>query len=453
MNTHGRGRFVVVVAAVAAISAAGGTDALASASCTAANSGALNADLPAGVSVTRDLALDAGDTLAITASGASATLVSGAGAPLALIAVGGATSAILRAPQVDTFALRFSAGADGPATIRISCTSAQSAAADAAFLARRNDLVKAQEPDRIRLDRSPTPIANADKPLASTVDVDEEGRPRHVAFSVSLSEITAAAGQKPQPGLVDLWLEGRMQNYAAAAADLGPGNGNLGILYFGTRSMIGPDILVGALAQLDRGVETARYAPAEIAASGWMAGPYLSMRLLSGVTFDGRAAWGETENADHAVEMGETLTNRRLMRAKLTGTREVEGWKVAPSVGLVYLEDAVRDDTTGGTKAAGTGRIEVLPEVSRRFAVDGDTFIEPRAAVGGFVGFDEFSALKAATVTTGNAADMHLKAEAGVALGVKEGSSLQATGGVESASSATPETWTGRLQLKVPLGN
>ena len=85
------------------------------------------------------------------------------------------------------------------------------------------------------------------------------------------------------------------------------------------------------------------------------------MRLLSGVTFDGRAAWGETENADHAVEMGETLTNRRLVRAKLTGTREVEGWKVAPSVGLVYLEDAVRDDTTGATKAASTGRIEVLP--------------------------------------------------------------------------------------------
>jgi hypothetical protein len=140
-----------------------------------------------------------------------------------------------------------------------------------------------------------------------------------VAFSVILSEITATAGQKPQPGLVDLWLEGRMQNYAATAADLGPGNGNLGILYFGTRSMIGPDILVGALTQLDRGVETARHAPAEIAASGWIVGPYLSMRLLSGVTLDGRAAWGETESADRALEMGETLTNRRLMRAKLTG--------------------------------------------------------------------------------------------------------------------------------------
>ena len=163
MNTHGRGRFGAVVATVAAISAAGGTDALASAGCTAANSGSLNVDLSAGAAVTRTLALDAGDTLGITASGASATLISGAGAPLTLIAAGGATAGILRAPQADTFALRFAAGADGPATIRISCTSAQSAAADAAFLARRNDLVKAQEPDRIRLDRSPTPIANADK--------------------------------------------------------------------------------------------------------------------------------------------------------------------------------------------------------------------------------------------------------------------------------------------------
>jgi hypothetical protein len=100
MNTHGRGRFVVVVAAVAAISAAGGTDVLASACCTAANSGSLNADLSAGASVTREVALDAGDTLGITASDASATLVSGAGAPLTLIAVGGATAAC--APRKST---------------------------------------------------------------------------------------------------------------------------------------------------------------------------------------------------------------------------------------------------------------------------------------------------------------------------------------------------------------
>jgi hypothetical protein len=35
---------------------------------------------------------------------------------------------------------------------------------------------------------------------------------------------------------------------------------------------------------------------------------------------------------------------------------------------------------------------------------------------------------------------------------VKEGTSLQATGGVESGTAAIPENWTGRLQLNVPLG-
>ncbi len=55
-------------------------------------------------------------------------------------------------------------------------------------------------------------------------------------------------------------------------------------------------------------------------------------------------------------------------------------------------------------------------------------------------------------VLTGSEADLHLKAEAGVALGVKDGSRLEATGGVESAGTTAPETWTGRLQLNVPLG-
>jgi hypothetical protein len=152
------------------------------------------------------------------------------------------------------------------------------------------------------------------------------------------------------------------------------------------------------------------------------------------------------------LTLADTETARRLVRAKLTSTRDVEGWKVAPSLGLVYLEDAVHDDATGETKAAGTGRVELMPEVSRRFQVNGETFVEPRAAIGGFVGFEDLSALKP-MVTSEDAAALRLKAEAGVAVGIKDGSNLAATGGVESGDAATPENWTGRLQLKMPLGN
>jgi hypothetical protein len=175
------------------------------------------------------------------------------------------------------------------------------------------------------------------------------------------------------------------------------------------------------------------------------------MKLGSGVVFDGRAAWGETENIVPSYDSERGAAERRLVKAKLTGTRQIEGWKVAPSLGLVYLEDAVRDGDSGETKAEGMGRVEFLPEVSRRFEVNSDTYVEPRAAVGGFVGFDDLSALEP-MLETGSEADLHLKAEAGVAVGVKDGSSLQATGGVESAGTAEPETWTGRLQLNVPLG-
>jgi hypothetical protein len=186
-----------------------------------------------------------------------------------------------------------------------------------------------------------------------------------------------------------------------------------------------------------------------MAATGWMAGPYMSMKLGSGVVFDSRAAWGETVNELPGSGTGDAETERRLVRARLTGTREVAGWRVAPSLGLVYLEDAVRDGASGTMKTQGTGRVELLPEVSRRFQVD-DTFVEPRAAVGGFVGFDDLKDLEP-MVLTGNETDMHLKAEAGVAVGVTDGSRLEASGGVESSGTAAPETWTGRLQLKMPL--
>jgi hypothetical protein len=447
---------IAALAMVAVASIESSALAAASSGCTAANAGSLNAIVAPSASLTRELSLNAGDVLDFSARSnatASVRLISGSGAPQMLIGGASAAAVSFKAPETGAYVFGIAAAPQDSASVSITCLSAQTAAANAAFLARRKDLLNAKDPDRIRIDRAPTPIANPDKPLASSVAVDDQGNPKEVQFSVSLSEITAAAhpGRKPEPGLVDLWLEGRMQNYEADSADVGVSNGNLGVLYLGTRTMLGPDILVGGLAQLDRGIESAGLGETEMAATGWMAGPYMSMKLGSGVVFDGRAAWGTTDNAVPGLEAGDAESERRLVRAKLTGTRQIEGWKVAPSLGLVYLEDAVRDGESGETKAAGTGRLELLPEVSRRFEVDGDTFVEPRAAVGGFVGFDDLGALEP-MVMTGSEGDLYLKAEAGVAVGVKDGSRLEATGGVESSSTTTPENWTGRLQLNVPLG-
>jgi hypothetical protein len=422
--------------------------------CAAVNRGSLNADVAASAPVARQIPLDAGDLLSFAARGASVALVSGAGAPATLIGGTSAAATTFKAPATSSYVFQFAASSGAAGSVSVSCTPTYTEAANAAFLERRKALLNERDPDRLRIDRAATPIVNSGKPLSSTVAVDDDGRPKDVEFSVSVSEITAAAnGNKAvEPGIVDFWLQGRMQNYASTSLDTGTSDGSLGVLYLGTRSMVGPDIMLGALAQLDRGVESSKYDAPEMAASGWMAGPYMSMKLGSGVVFDGRAAWGETENAVASPDIDDSLTARRLVRGKFTGRRDVHGWSVAPSVGLVYIEDAVRDSATGETKAAGTGKVEVLPEVSKRFAVDDVTFIEPRAAVGAFVGFDDLQALNPA-VPSVLPTDVQLKAEAGVAYGVKDGSSLQATGGVESGTStAAPQNWTGRLQLNVPLG-
>ena len=450
----GRCRRIAAIGFAASLLCAGPAVAAPGSGCAAINRGSLNADVAASAPIARQIVLDAGDLLSFAAQNASVALVSGVGAPATLIAGTSATATTFKAPAASSYVFQFAAAGGATGSVSVSCTPTYTEAANAAFLERRKALLNAREPNRLRIDRAATPIANADKPLSSTVAVDDDGRPKDVEFSVSVSEITAAAkGNKvAEPGIIDFWLEGRVQNYASTSLDTGTSDGNVGVLYLGTRSMVGPDIMLGALAQVDRGVESSKYDAPEMAAKGWMAGPYMSMKLGSGVVFDGRAAWGETENVVASPNIDDSLTARRLVRGKLTGTRDVNGWSVAPSVGVVYVEDAVRDSASGEARAAGTGKVEVLPEVSKRFAVDDATFIEPRAAVGAFVGFDDLQALNP-VVPSARPTDVQLKAEAGVAYGVKDGSSLQATGGVESGTTETvPQNWTGRLQLNVPLG-
>ncbi len=363
MTTHLQRRAACLLAGAIAgsVFGAGETRASESSGCAAAGAGALNAEVAPAGTATRQATLDAGDVLDFTAlsnAAVSVSLISGSGAPQSLLSGSSTATASFRVPAAGAYTFGIAAGPGASAQVRVTCVSAQTAAANAAFLARRKDIINAKDPDRIRIDRTPTAIANPDKPLASSVAVDEQGNAKEIEFSVSLSEIEAAAnpGRKPSPGFVDLWLEGRMRNYAVGSSD----NGNLGVVYLGTRTKLGPDILVGGLAQFDRGVESATYGESQMAASGWMVGPYMSMKLGSGVVFDSRVAWGETENVVPGLALSDSETDRRLLRAKLTGTRQVEGWNVAPSLKFVYLEDAVRDGDSGETRAQGTGRVRIV---------------------------------------------------------------------------------------------
>jgi hypothetical protein len=325
-----------------------------------------------------------------------------------------------------------------------------------AFRERRTNILRSQDPDRVRIDRPQTAPVTKVEGIGESGDAETVGKPQNAILSVSVSDIAAASdpSKKHEPGILDFWFEGRYQPYEAADVTGAPMDGNMSVMYAGTKYMFGPDIMLGALAQFDAAQEIAIKNRGSLSGSGWMTGPYTSIRFGPGVVFDGRMAWGTAETGGSYLETGGETSERRLVRGTLRGSKQFSGWTVTPTVGMSYLEDKPLNQNSVDAETASTvgqGRLEVMPEVKRRFSVNESTFVEPRAAAGGFMAFDDLSKLNHA-IPFGEVPDVQMKAEAGVAMGVKDGLNVEAKGGVETSATAdTRDTWSGRLQLNMPL--
>lgn len=438
---------VALLAAVASGPAsAGGT-----AGCDAVNRGSLNLSVGAGQTRSRDVALAKGDRLSITLATDTTVdlVVDSAGEGAKALHSGAAKSVLYIAPEAGEYGFRVSARGGTAARLNVTCRTNAQASAERSLRERRKAFLAARDPDRIRIDR-PKGEFKPFGDLGTNATTPEAGPPRDITASFSLSELQAAMNPhaSPIPSMLDFWFEGRHVSYDAVSPSQGTTDGNLMVAYFGTKYMLGPDIMLGAMAQFDQagtghGVST----------SGWMAGPYMSVRFGHGVVFDGRAAWGTADGLPTGVMLDTTSSERRLVRGTLRGTRPVAGWTFAPSVGVSYVEDVPELHGTAIShtlESGGTGRLDFLPEVKRRFAIDSDTYVEPRFAAGGFLAFEEFSAISPSNIATNS--DLNWKAEAGVALGKAESMNIEATGGVETSAESGTDNWSGRLQFNMPLG-
>jgi hypothetical protein len=456
-----RGRLLLLAVVTAHALSLAPVLAAASNGCSSINGGELDVELAPDVPVIKTLELQAGETVGIYNRGRVDLTLSIAG-PAASASVrtvhvaAGAPVTSFAPVQSGMFTFRLTAdrgsGAAG-ATCVAALADTPAQAADATFLTRRADRLMAEEPDRARLLRREPGLLTPDAKIPGVVKLDEmSNKARQLAFSVSLAEIAAAANAtKPvSSNILDFWFEGRYGNFDATMPDGIENDSSLGVVYFGSQFKLGPEVMLGTIAQLDRADETDPHAQFRAKGSGWMVGPYASLQLSPGVFFDARAAWGLADNEVAAASGSEAFTTeRQLLRSRLTGTRELGAWRFAPSVGLSYLEEASRDAATADRRV-GQGRVEVLPQLSYRTHFDRDTFIEPRATVGVFWNFDALDKL-AAPGADGGPDDTRLKAEAGVAIGTKHGTTINATGGMEEGDQGAPDVWSGRFQLNVPL--
>jgi hypothetical protein len=441
---------------VALGTAAGGVaDAGPDPDCAAINRGDLNVGLEAeGGATRRRVALKAGDTLTFNFEAAAGpfgtlTLLGSAGAPRSLLVGPTGTSVAFVAAKRGSFDFEFSKEGADAAAFTASCVPAGSARGRAAATASRRSAKLLGESwnaaENVELAEVAGVVVDADVPAPS--------RSSAVMPWTSAPNPAVANTLPSSAGGLDTRLQWRGERYAG-----GPDGAVIDHSASGVEAALNykplPQIMVGALAQVDQPGETLVGAPLGLSDRGWMVGPVTNVKLAPGLTLDARAAWGVAESTTDELAAQTASIPRRMVSARLANTQSFGPWRVSPSVSVNHFyEAAVASASTAVHDASvpyagGFGRVDVGPEFAYRVDLDKSGFIEPRAAVGTFWDFDSLSRLAPGTASNH---DMRLKAEAGVTIGATDGTKLQAAGGVEEGEAGTADIWSGRLQFSVPM--
>jgi hypothetical protein len=408
--------------------------------CKAVNRGALNVKLDAATRATRTVTLRSGETLKFTFNAqpgpsGTLTLLAASGPQRVLLAGPTGTSAPFAAARTGVHSFLFAKDGDKAASFTASCRPGRGAT---------------PLPPPLR-----NPAPGGDVGLAS--GLPQLADPEGLSFKAGLplpphanSAPGAADGATPAPkppGRTEMRLQWRSERYAPAGPEGPEIDGDASGVEIGVNYKLQSAFLIGALAQFDPAGETPFGGQHSLLSDhAWMAGPVATVNFAPGLVLNARAAWGES-GLDDLAATG-PAAQRRLISARLAKAHSFGAWRFKPSVSFSHFEETLRDPDRVSADAAGSGRIDIAPELAYRIDMAPSAFIEPRAVVGSFWGFESLSKLAPGV---GVHLEPRLRAEAGVTLGIVDGPKLQALGAVEEGDGTAPDAWSGRVQFSVPL--
>ncbi|MBN9219249.1 MAG: putative Ig domain-containing protein [Mesorhizobium sp.] len=246
----------------------------------------------------------------------------------------------------------------------------------------------------------------------------------------------------------DLWVEGTYAGYN------GERSGRFGLFTAGADYVINPGLLVGAFSQVDTMKQTSGTA---VSGTGWMAGPYATVRLTDRLFWTSRAGWGRSSNS--LSDSGDFTSTRWLASTEISGKWNLgQGVTFTPNLGFTYFQDktdAYKDTfevTIPGVKTE-LGQLKFSPELSYGFATDGGLWVEPSFAPELIWNFastnaDGFDALSdTATGPTG----LRGRIKAGLNFRTARGVSFSATGSYDGIGSSGYSAIAGQARINVPL--
>lgn len=319
-------------------------------------------------------------------------------------------------------------------TSRFSTAATESMIRD--FMALRGKLLLATMPDtqrRVdRLNRMTRYAPGVGQLLSYVPRAVQSGT---IELSTSLGAIEALGG-RAEPNDFDIWVDG---SYATV-----DGGASFGRIAVGADYVLGPDMLVGAFVQFDRLVDEAD--GSGISGTGWLAGPYLTMRLGEGVYLDLLAAAGTSDNAispdgSSTDRFGAT---RWLASAALQGEWTVGDWSLSPraSVGYYAEQSEAYADSHGAP-------------IASQLVQQGEIAIGPGVGYSGEMGELAYRLglrLDAvAEIDETGIADPYGRVGASLALGLPGGASLSVSGGYGGLWSDTATSRSVSVSLSAPM--
>jgi hypothetical protein len=255
----------------------------------------------------------------------------------------------------------------------------------------------------------------------------------------------------------DLWVEGSYASYEYEGRG-DRNSGGFGLFKMGADYLVSPGLLVGTLVQFDRMSEKSNVLGYKIEGDGWMAGPYVEVRLSRHLIVDMKGLWGTSDNSvsPFLTYTDSFDTARWLASVGLTGFWEMGAWRFTPRAQVIGYHDeqkafVSRSGILIPEQSVAIGRLIAGPEVSYRYLHPVGLLIEPRAAVKALWTFSQDGGNVLGTLQEAPIDTLRTRFEAGLKLQAPGGTRVDLSAGYEGLGDSRLEAVTGKAQLTVPL--
>ncbi|MEP3200135.1 MAG: autotransporter outer membrane beta-barrel domain-containing protein [Lentilitoribacter sp.] len=249
----------------------------------------------------------------------------------------------------------------------------------------------------------------------------------------------------------NFWIDGTVARSKEAGQ-----RQDFAVSHFGIGYRANLDLIYGIMAQVDYAKEV--NGSAHVRGTGWLLGPYLAARLRDNLLFDGRIAYGQSDNKVSPIGtyIDQFDTTRFLIRGQLKGDIQHDDWTIAPTFGFNYIHEiqhAYTDSLNAVIPEATIelGQVIFGTEFKTEILTDNGLIVTPKFGVKGLWNFKDSGFLDTVTntVRTDLVGDLSARLDFGFGIANDSGLTLDFNGFFDGIGASNYEAYGATATLAV----